>query len=54
MELGSEKFAVTARVARGEERDRLYQAQAALFPQFAGYQEKTSRRIPVVVLHRDS
>lgn len=54
VELGTEKFAVTARVAQGEERDRLYAAQAALFPQFAGYQEKTSRRIPVVVLHPES
>lgn len=54
VELGTEKFPVTARVARGEERDRLYRAQAAVYPQFAGYQEKTSRQIPVVVLHRES
>jgi deazaflavin-dependent oxidoreductase (nitroreductase family) len=53
VELGTEKFAVTARVAEGEERHRLFQAQATLFPQFAEYQQKTSRRIPVVVLHRD-
>ncbi|MGH7919626.1 MAG: nitroreductase family deazaflavin-dependent oxidoreductase [Candidatus Dormibacteraceae bacterium] len=52
VELGSEKFSVLARVARGEERDRLFQAQATLFPQFAEYQTKTTRRIPVVVLHR--
>lgn len=52
-EVGTEKFAVTARVAEGEERDRLYEAQAALMPNFAEYQRKTTRRIPVVVLHRD-
>lgn len=51
-EVGTEKFEVTARVAQGEERDRLYAAQAALMPNFAEYQEKTTRRIPVVVLHR--
>lgn len=54
VELGTEKFTVTARVARGTERDRLFQAQAALYPRFAGYQEKTARQIPVVVLHRES
>lgn len=52
VELGTEKFGVTARVARGEERDRLFQAQADLYPRFAEYQQKTTRRIPVVVLHR--
>ncbi len=53
VEVGTDKFQVTARVAQGEERDRLFQAQADLFPQFDGYQEKTSRAIPVVVLRRD-
>lgn len=54
VEVGTEKFAATARVAQGEERDRLFQAQATQYPQFAEYQEKTTRRIPVVVLHRES
>jgi hypothetical protein len=40
-------------VAKGQERDRLFQAQATLFPQFAGYQQRTTRQIPVVVLHRN-
>ncbi len=53
VEVGTEKFPVTARVAQGEERDRLFQAQATQYPQFAEYQQKTTRRIPVVVLHRD-
>ncbi|MFZ0217026.1 MAG: nitroreductase family deazaflavin-dependent oxidoreductase [Candidatus Dormiibacterota bacterium] len=52
VELGAEKFGVQARVTEGEERDRLFAAQAALMPNFAEYQEKTTRRIPVVVLHR--
>jgi deazaflavin-dependent oxidoreductase (nitroreductase family) len=49
-EVGTEKFRVRARVAQGEERQRLYDAQAALMPNFAEYQKKTTRQIPVVVL----
>ena len=52
IEVGSEKFTARARVAEGEERDRLYAAQAAVMPGFAEYQKKTSRQIPVVVLER--
>jgi deazaflavin-dependent oxidoreductase (nitroreductase family) len=47
---GTRQFAARARVAEGEERERLYAAQAALMPGFAEYQRKTSRQIPVVVL----
>ncbi len=36
----------------GEERDRLYAKQAQLYPQFADYQRRTSRKIPVVALER--
>jgi deazaflavin-dependent oxidoreductase (nitroreductase family) len=52
VEVGSEQFPAVARVAEDEERDRLYDAQAKLMPEFAEYQRKTSRRIPVVVLQR--
>ena len=53
VELGEDSWDATARVLEdGEERDRLYAAQAALMPNFAEYQEKTERRIPVVVLSR--
>jgi deazaflavin-dependent oxidoreductase (nitroreductase family) len=53
VELGDESWDATARVLEeGDERDRLYAAQAALMPNFAEYQEKTDRRIPVVVLSR--
>jgi deazaflavin-dependent oxidoreductase (nitroreductase family) len=47
---GTERFAASARVAEGAERERLYAAQAAVMPGFAEYQRKTSRQIPVVVL----
>jgi deazaflavin-dependent oxidoreductase (nitroreductase family) len=54
VEVGGERFAADARIAEGEERDRLYDAQATLMPGFAEYQRKTTRRIPVIVLHRAS
>ena len=52
LEVGPEKFEAMATVTRGDERDRLFNAQAALMPNFAQYQRNTSRRIPVVVLDR--
>jgi deazaflavin-dependent oxidoreductase (nitroreductase family) len=52
VEKGTERFQARARVAGDEERDRLYAAQARLMPNFAEYQQKTTRRIPVVVLER--
>lgn len=48
-----ERVPVRARVLDGAERDSTYARQAALFPQFAGYQEKTTREvIPVIELTR--
>ncbi|KKB09720.1 nitroreductase family deazaflavin-dependent oxidoreductase [Devosia chinhatensis] len=41
---------VTARMLEGDERDAIYARQASLYPQFADYQNKTSRTIPVVEL----
>jgi deazaflavin-dependent oxidoreductase (nitroreductase family) len=52
IEVGTETIPVTATIVTGEERDRLYAAQAALRPAFADYEAKTTRRIPVVALHR--
>jgi len=52
VEVGDERFEARASVPDGAERDRLFEAQAAAMPNFAEYQEKTSRRIPVVVLER--
>jgi deazaflavin-dependent oxidoreductase (nitroreductase family) len=54
VELDDENFAATAVVLHGEERDRIYATQGERMPQFAEYQEKTSRVIPVVELHRIS
>jgi deazaflavin-dependent oxidoreductase (nitroreductase family) len=50
VEVGTETKKMRARVADRAERDRLYAEQAAAWPQFAEYEEKTDRVIPVVVL----
>jgi deazaflavin-dependent oxidoreductase (nitroreductase family) len=52
VEIGSDKFQANASVTKGDERDRLFDAQAAIMPNFAEYQRNTTRRIPVVVLER--
>ena len=52
IEVGNETVPVTARFAEGEERDRIWEAQKQAFPQFADYERRTTRTIPVVVLER--
>jgi deazaflavin-dependent oxidoreductase (nitroreductase family) len=52
IEVGDEKYEANAVVTQGDERDRLFNAQATLMPNFAEYQRKTTRRIPVVALER--
>ncbi|GHO48198.1 nitroreductase family deazaflavin-dependent oxidoreductase [Ktedonospora formicarum] len=52
VEVGAETFEARATVAEGAERDELYAKQAALMPNFAEYQAKTTRKIPVIVLTR--
>lgn len=51
VEVGTETFEATAQVLTGEERDRLYEKQAAIAPNFAEYQTKTTRQIPVIALY---
>lgn len=52
VEVGTEQYSAKARVTEGDERQRLFDAQAALMPGFADYQRNTTRIIPVVVLER--
>ncbi len=52
IEVGTETIAARAEVITGEERDRLYEQQAERYPQFAAYQERTARVIPVIALSR--
>jgi deazaflavin-dependent oxidoreductase (nitroreductase family) len=52
VEIGTETFAAQARLAAGEERERIWEKQKSDWPGFAGYEEKTAgiREIPVFVL----
>ncbi len=52
VEVGAETYEATATVLTGAERDRLYAKQAEAMPNFAEYQEKTTRVIPVIALER--
>ncbi len=52
VELGDGVVPVRARVAEGEERERIWDAQKRTNAAFAEYETKTSRQIPVVILER--
>jgi deazaflavin-dependent oxidoreductase (nitroreductase family) len=55
VEVGTEKFKVRATpIAKGPERDRLYDAHGENFAPFKDYPKKTTRIIPIVVLERSS
>lgn len=49
-EIGTETVALRARVAEGDERERLWSEQKRIMPGFADYETKTARQIPVVIL----
>ncbi|GAA2383069.1 nitroreductase family deazaflavin-dependent oxidoreductase [Dactylosporangium salmoneum] len=49
-EIGAGEVDLVARVATGEERERIWSAQKAAYPGFADYERKTDRQIPVVIL----
>ena len=52
IEVGNQTIKVHATELVGTERDRKFAIQAERYPGFAGYQNKTSRVIPVVKLER--
>ncbi len=52
VEVPGDTFKARVRITEGEERARLFRAQAALMPNFDEYQSNTAREIPVVVLER--
>ena len=52
IELPNETFITNAVIPEGEERQRLFDQQAAKMPAFKEYQAKTSRQIPVIVISR--
>jgi deazaflavin-dependent oxidoreductase (nitroreductase family) len=48
VEVGGKIFRARARVAEGDEHDTPFEAQAREMPNFADYQQKTSRKIAVL------
>ncbi|HVF51980.1 MAG TPA: nitroreductase family deazaflavin-dependent oxidoreductase [Actinomycetota bacterium] len=52
VQVGSERRQVTARVASKEERAHLWPEVVKTWPGYAGYQERTEREIPLLILER--
>ena len=52
VQIKAETFRAHARVAEGEERERLWRQMNEMWPHYDEYAEKTDREIPVVVLER--
>lgn len=50
MQVGSQVRNVNARVAEGEERERLWKLMVGVYPGYEGYRRRTERQIPVVIL----
>ncbi|MCH9815511.1 MAG: nitroreductase family deazaflavin-dependent oxidoreductase [Actinomycetia bacterium] len=50
IEVGSQTLPVTAHVADPATRQQIWEAQKANYPQFAEYEARTDREIPVVLL----
>jgi proline iminopeptidase len=52
VQIKGERFRARARVAEGEERERLWDLMVQVWPHYDEYATKTDREIPVVVLER--
>lgn len=52
VEVDDDAYDVLARVAKGDERERIWSLQKERYPGFADYEKKTDRQIPVVILER--
>jgi len=52
IEIGNETIDVVAREAKDEEYDRIWEAQKRFNPGFAEYEQKTDRKIPIMILAR--
>jgi len=50
VEVGPDTIAVTARVAEDDEREPIWSKLKADYPGFGEYEQKTTRKIPVVIL----
>jgi deazaflavin-dependent oxidoreductase (nitroreductase family) len=52
IDVGGETVPVRATEVKGAERDRLYAKHSERFPGFIEYEQKTTRKIPVLTLER--
>lgn len=52
VEIGDDTVAVHARVAEGDERDKIWTKQVERAPGFGEYEAKSGRTIPVIILER--
>ena len=52
VQVGADKFAARARTADAQEKPRLWQLMTSIWPDYDGYQKKTGRDIPVVIVER--
>ena len=52
VQAGADKFAARARTADAQEKPRLWQVMASIWPDYDGYQKKTDRDIPVAIVER--
>ena len=52
VQVGSEKFTCTATPAPPEVQPRLWEIMVGIWPDYAKYQAKTQRAIPIVILER--
>jgi F420H(2)-dependent quinone reductase len=52
VQIGSEHRSVRARVANSQERKRLWPKAVATYGGYRGYQERTQREIPLIILKR--
>jgi proline iminopeptidase len=52
VQVKADRFRARARTAEGDERERLWQRMAEIWPAYDDYRQKTDREIPVVVLER--
>jgi deazaflavin-dependent oxidoreductase (nitroreductase family) len=53
LQVKADRFRARARTATADEKPELWQTMAEIWPDYDGYQTRTDREIPVVVLERE-